>query len=487
MTTRMTTDIMTETCSDRRSNTTSRYGYWAQVPWGLAAASMPRSCSTSLPQPAAGSTTNTSKIHSNSDNFRPEDRNILCLMSEQEQINKLRVADQQPSSKRRRRRTSSSPPSPSSSCQQDQAPREFFFRVQQHMATSCCNWFWILHPLIFWLLFLGSESSVKPVGAATTSSATFNLVAVDQVLQQAAFQAIAQHGNVAEYIPHNVTLPGNLSDAGVTAQAVRVVRHSFKVRGITNLNGYQIPNGTQILARVKRLIIVYQHYGNLSSTLFQVPPGLELLTPVSGMAVYDASNMTSTDPTQFGVNTTASSGNFTVTFASTTLTALVLASGSFPRCVTFSSSTGNATENGTLPSGTGPFVCSLRELGPIALVGPTVVLAPAPAPVTPAPAPSPGTPANNNHKKSNTWKIVLGVVLGVVGGLALLALLGLLAYRYAEKRRLDRMHRNSEAGETLQESPIGQSRAPVAGSTRTRPTLEKLEWMRHWSSWLTLF
>jgi hypothetical protein len=39
----------------------------------------------------------------------------------------------------------------------------------------------------------------------------------------------------------------------------------------------------------------------------------------------------------------------------------------------------------------------------------------------------------------------------------------------------------------LQESPIGQSRAPVAGSTRTRPTLEKLEWMRHWSSWLTLF
>jgi hypothetical protein len=140
-----------------------------------------------------------------------------------------------------------------------------------------------------------------------------------------------------------------------------------------------------------------------------------------------------------------------------------------------------------LPSGTGPFVCSLRELGPIALVGPTVVLAPAPAPVTPAPAPSPGTPANNNHKKSNTWKIVLGVVLGVVGGLALLALLGLLAYRYAEKRRLDRMHRNSEAGETLQESPIGQSRAPVAGSTRTRPTLEKLEWMRHWSSWLTLF
>jgi hypothetical protein len=65
--------------------------------------------------------------------------------------------------------------------------------------------------------------------------------------------------------------------------------------------------------------------------------------------------------------------------------------------------------------------------------------------------------------------------LGVVGGLALLALLGLLAYRYAEKRRLDRMQRNSEAGETLQESPIGQSRAPVAGSTRTRPTLEKLE------------
>jgi hypothetical protein len=463
----------TETCSDRRSITTSRYGYWAQVPRGLAAAFMPSSCSTSLLQPAAGSTANTSKIHSNSENFRPEDRNTSCLMSQQEQINKLRVADQQPSSRRRRRRTSSSPPKPSSSCQQDQAPREFFFRVQQQMATSCCNWFWILHPLIFWLLFLGSDFSVKPVGAATTSSATFNLVAVDQVLQQAAFQAIAQQGNVAEYIPHNVTLPGNLSDAGVTAQAVRVVRHSFKVRGITNLNGYQIPNGTQILARVKRLIIVYQHYGNLSSTLFQAPPGLELLTPVSGMAVYDASNMTSTDPTQFGVNATAGSGNFTVTFASTALTALVLASGSSPRCVTFSSSTGNATENGTLPSGTGPFVCSLPELGPIALVGPTVVLAPAPAPVTPASAPSPAV--INNNKKSNTWKIVLGVVLGVVGALALLALLGLLAYRYAEKRRLDRMQQNSEAGETLQESPIGQSRAPVAGSTRTRPTLEKLE------------
>lgn len=477
MRTRMTTELdcsSTETCSDRRSITTSRYGYWAQVPRGLPAAFMPSSCSTSLLQPAVGCTTNTSKIHPNTDNFRPEDRNTSCLMSQQEQINKLRVADQQPSSKRRRRRTSSSPPSPSSLCQQDQdqAPREFFFRVQQQMATSCCNWFWILHPLIFWLLFLGSEFSAKPVGAATTSS---NLVAVDQVLQQAAFQAIAQQRNVAEYIPHNVTLPGNLSDAGVTAQAVRVVRHSFNVRGITNLNGYQIPNGTQILARVKRLIIVYQHYGNLSSTLFQAPPGLELLTPVSGIAVYDASNMTSTNPTQFGVNATASSGNFTVTFASTTLTALVLASGSSPRCVTFSSSTGNATENGTLPSGTGPFVCSLRELGPIALVGPPVVLPPAPAPVTPASAPSPGPAVINNNKKSNTWKIVLGVVLGVVGGLALLALLGLLAYRYAEKRRLDRMQRNSEAGETLQESPIGQSRAPVAGSTRTRPTLEKLE------------
>jgi hypothetical protein len=28
----------------------------------------------------------------------------------------------------------------------------------------------------------------------------------------------------------------------------------------------------------------------------------------------------------------------------------------------------------------------------------------------------------------------------------------------------------------LQESSVGQSRAPVAGSTRTRPTLEKFEW-----------
>jgi hypothetical protein len=309
---------------------------------------------------------------------------------------------------------------------------------------------------------LGSRFLVESATAANSTG--FTMVSVDQILQQAAFSAIATQ-NLAEYIPHNVTVPATLS--GVTAQAVRLVRHSFLARGVA-LQEFQVPIGTYILARVRRLIIVYQNFGsNLSSALFEPPQGLDFLSPVVSVAVYDASNITSVNPAQYGVNATAASGLIKVTFAAVSSP---FVSGTSPLCTSFSSSTGNATSTGTsVATGNGPYVCNFTQLGAVALVGHAVA-------TSPAPAPSPTFPLPGGAKhKSNAWKIAVGVVVGVLGGLALLSLLAILAYRYREKRRFDQMHRNSDLGETLQQSSVGQSRAPVAGSTRTRPTLEKFE------------
>jgi hypothetical protein len=338
---------------------------------------------------------------------------------------------------------------------------------------------WILLPaaaLIFLLLLVSDVMSVEVdaingslgsrflVESATAANSTgFTMVSVDQILQQGAFSAIATQ-NLEEYIPHNVTVPATLS--GVTAQAVRLVRHSFLARGVA-LQEFQIPIGTYILARVHRLIIVYQNFGsNLSSALFEPPQGLDFLSPVVSVAVYDASNITSVNPTQYGVNATAASGPIKVTFAAVSSP---FVSGTSPLCTSFSSSTGNATSTGTsVATGNGPYVCNFTQLGAVALVGHAVA-------TSPAPAPSPTVPLPGPKHKSNAWKIAVGVVVGVLGGLALLSLLAILAYRYREKRRFDQMHRNSDLGETLQQSSVGQSRAPVAGSTRTRPILEKFE------------
>lgn len=267
---------------------------------------------------------------------------------------------------------------------------------------------------------------------------------LERSFQLAAFQQFDSRRTGRLY---TVSVPGTPSgDVG----AIRLRSGSFRRYGV-NINEFTIPRGCIVNPTPERVLLVYTRFVNTS--LFQsVPEGYVLASPVLSVLVYDALNVnTALLPTQISVSST------------TLPISIRFPQSSSSKCAYFSD---NSTDVNIFDLVQG--VCQVDHLGTFALVTSGLAPAPAPAPVpNRARTPSP----TRSKKRSNTWKIVVG---SVVGGLALLALVTLLALGIGKRRKdakLSRMEYQTEQGETLQMATIRNSRVPTATNTRTQATL----------------
>lgn len=288
----------------------------------------------------------------------------------------------------------------------------------------------------------GSDTALRRVTRISTSDLQ-SRQALERSIQMAAFKQFDSHKTAKLY---NVSVPTIPSG---TFQAIRLRSGSLRRYGVT-INEFTIPRGCEVKPAVpERVLLVYTQLANRS--LFQsLPGGFVLASPVLSVLVYDATNLNSTQPpSQLSISTIAN------------LISIRFTQKIDVQCAYFYE---NSTDVNYTNLDQG--VCQVDHLGTFALVSN------APAP-TPSSAPFPTSSPVSQKRHSNTWKIVVG---SVVGGLALLLLVSLLAIGIGNHRKnakLARMEYQADQGVTLQTATIRNSRAPTAGETRTQPTLEK--------------
>jgi hypothetical protein len=275
-----------------------------------------------------------------------------------------------------------------------------------------------------------------------------NPVSIHQQLQQAVFKGFA-HNKTG--IPFPVTLPAQLSN--ITVQAVRLRTRKLRSRGFA-FNEFHFPVGFMVgNSSIVRVMMVYQDFGKFA--VYSPPAGKSFSSKVLGMMIYDASDLNNTHP-QLPLSMT-SAKPITVIFA---VNATVQPSSEL-LCASYST-TGLTTT--TTVSNVDPGTeeqCSFTQLGSFALLEPQQQQA--------------ASSVHHHHHQAKALKIILGTIFGSIAIIAILLLFVVALWRTEHERHFARMQYYSDQGETLQHSLIGNSRAPAAGSTRTRPTLENLD------------
>ncbi|KAL5204043.1 hypothetical protein ABZP36_008914 [Zizania latifolia] len=296
------------------------------------------------------------------------------------------------------------------------------------------------------LLFLGSSR----VAAQAKSPAR----ALDAMLQDYAYRAFVRpHTGIV----YNGTVPGNLT--GVAVSAVRLRSGSLRRKGFSDYFEFGVPTGVIVQPYVERVVLVYHNLGNWSDHYYPLP-GYTYLSPVLGLLVYDAANLSAVGLEELSF--VASGSPISIDFSNVRA---VPAGDPAPRCVWFDLD--GKPQFRDLEANN---VCSTYRRGHFSIVVNSSEIAPAPAPpgtVTPPIATSGG----RSKGSSKGWKIAVGVVGGVIALLLLASLLVCLV-RYKSDKKLELMERNAEVGETLRMSQVGQGQAPVALGTRTQPVIE---------------
>ncbi|XP_072986076.1 uncharacterized protein [Typha latifolia] len=253
---------------------------------------------------------------------------------------------------------------------------------------------------------------------------------IDPIVRDYAMQAYhAKHRKTA--VAYNLTLPPTLS--GVIAETVRYRGGSLRRHGVV-IKEFSVPPGVVAHPHAKRLLIVYQNLGNLSSAYFSYRnvTGFKLVSPVLALLFYSSSP---------SLQILVSKKPITVNFSAS------VREVEKPLCMLF-----DFDGNVSLTNQTQGNVCVTRRQGHIALV----------------------LQGNYEEKeKISRWKIVLVEVVGGAFGAVLLGLM--LVAMVGVKRRRTRMaamERKAYEEEALQVSMVGHLRAPVAAAARTSPALE---------------
>lgn len=323
--------------------------------------------------------------------------------------------------------------------------------------------------------YLGSCASMGPYETILATGGSLNGTqsrrSVDKILQDYAFR-VFRHPRTG--LIYDATVPGNLS--GITVDAIRLRSGSLRRRGVL-YNEFDIPKGIVVSPYVKRLVLVYQNFMNLSSIYYD-SPGYKLVAPIFGLLAYDASNLNASNLQELDI--VATQNPILVRFRIMSSTR-----GLNPLCIFFSLDGTVRISNVSSPN-----VCSTKQQGHFSLVVQSLSPTPSPAPrKPPSQGPPPGfgnppttiSPPNSapkppskpsSQKTSNSWKIAVGSSIGGVAAFVLASFLcfGLLKYR--ERSHIEHMEHQSEEAEALQTSIVGGTRAPIAGGTRTQPTLE---------------
>ena len=298
------------------------------------------------------------------------------------------------------------------------------------------------------LLLLGAS------GVAAQSQPPSLARILDATLQDYAYRAFVRPRTG---IVFNATVPANLT--GIAVSALRLRSGSLRRKGFAGYFEFGVPTGVVVQPYVERVVLVYHNLGNWSDYYYPLT-GYTYLSPVLGLLVYDAANLSAVGLPE--LNIVASESPISVSFGNVR----AVPTGSVaPRCVVFDL---NGVPQFRDLEGTN--VCSTFHQGHISIVVNSSEIAPPPAPSGPVAPPIP-TAGGGAKGSSQAWKIAVSAV-GAAVGLGLLASLVLCLVRHKRDKRLELMERNAEIGETLRMAQVGQTQAPVALETRTQPVIE---------------
>ncbi|WOL09973.1 hypothetical protein Cni_G18727 [Canna indica] len=267
---------------------------------------------------------------------------------------------------------------------------------------------------------------------------------IDQIVRDSVFHSyLADHHKTA--VVYNVSLPPTVS--GVTAATVRFRMGSLMRHGAT-LDEFSVAPGVLVRPRSKRLIMVIQNLGNLSSAYssYRNISGYRLVSPVLGLLFYRAASIRNTSiPPEMEI--LATRAPITVDFSRLAQSS----HGQRVLCALFS-----PDGNLSLSNATNSKVCAARTQGHFALVVESI-----------------NNAGGEDETKLSGWKVV---VVSVAGGAFSAVLLGLIlvALVTANRKRLltVEMERRAYEEEALQVSMVGHVRAPTATVVRTAPRLE---------------
>lgn len=281
-----------------------------------------------------------------------------------------------------------------------------------------------------WILWSPALMAQSP-GASRSQARS-----LDALLQDYAYRAFVRPRTG---IPFDGNVPSNLT--GIRISAMRLRRWSLKTRGVKSYKEFEIPTGVVVQPPIKRLVLVYQNLGNLSSFYYPLP-GYTYLAPVLGLLAYDASNLSATNLPELDIR--ASNNSILIKYPDVKL----VPDGSTAKCVWFDLLGSPGYSN--VESGD---TCSTVQQGHFSIVVEST--------------------AAGGGKKNNSkgWKVGGSVVGGFVG-LILVGFLVLWVLSYKRRKKMRQMENAAEAGEALQIASIGNTKAPVAMGTRTQPVLE---------------
>lgn len=283
--------------------------------------------------------------------------------------------------------------------------------------------------------------------------------ALDALLQGFAYKAFVRPRTGVVY---DGVVSSNLT--GIKVSAMRLRSGSLRSRGVRRYQEFEIPQGVVVRPYVERLVFVYQNLGNWSMAYYPLN-GYTYLAPVLGLLAYDASDLMARNLLELDIR--VSRKPISIHFSDVRR----VLGGSVPKCVWFSLN-GSVSLSNVMQDN----VCTTFQQGHFTIA---VVESPAPAP-SPAPALAPSPPistptgATGKGEKSNNSKV--GIIVGsVVGGCALLVMLVFLVVwvsKYKQGKKMHQMERAADAGEALQMTTVGSTKAPAATGTRTQPNLE---------------
>ncbi|KAL2557603.1 hypothetical protein Fot_02342 [Forsythia ovata] len=282
------------------------------------------------------------------------------------------------------------------------------------------------------------------------SNSTGDARALDALLQDYAYQAFVRPRTGVVY---DGVVPSNLT--GIKVSAMRLRSGSLRTRGVSVYKEFEIPKGVVEHPYVERLVLVYQNLGNRSIVYYPLS-GYMYLAPVLGLLAYDASDLMAKNLPELDIR--ASGQPISIKFSD-----MNLPEGPVPRCVSIDLN-GVVNFSNVSPDNT----CTTFQQGHFSIVIESI----APPPVSISPTPVSPLPSGKGKKNNSKVWIIVGSVLG---GSALLVMLGLLvlwASKYKKTKKMQHMERAAEVGESLQVTRVGSSKAPAATGTRTQPTLE---------------
>lgn len=271
---------------------------------------------------------------------------------------------------------------------------------------------------------------------------------LDSLLQDYAFRALVRPKTGIVY---DGNVPSNLT--GIQVAALRLRSGSLRRKGVV-YKEFHLPVGVSEQPYVERLVLVYHNLGNWSLPFYPLP-GYTFLAPVLGLLAYDASDLSATNLPELVIR--ADGAGISVTFPSVRAGP----DGLSPKCVHFGldgSAVFEEVVNGSS--------CLTTDQGHYSIVVESAV--------APAPAPG-GETARSGGEGEGKGKKVWIIVASVVGGVALVVLLVVLfAYvkRCRHRKKIRKMERAAELGVALPMTAVGNTKAPVALETRTKPLLE---------------